>query len=127
MNILVFQEKALHQFEVRQSKASVSKLLHPGFREVGVSGKSYDYDEIMAMMEQEQAIPGHLHAQDFDCLELSPDVHLLTYRSAWVDGNGLVGQFSKRSSVWVREGEDWQMKFHQGTPCSHFDLVEQDD
>lgn len=122
MNILIEQEIALHQFEVRQNKQEVARLLHPEFREVGISGTSFDYPSIVKMMEQEQVSQGRIHSQDYQCVQLEASVQLLLYRSAWVSTDGDISSFAKRSSVWVFSGSGWQMKYHQGTPCDAFEL-----
>ncbi|WP_434341054.1 hypothetical protein [Motilimonas cestriensis] len=49
MDILIEQEIALHQYDVRQNKAEIERLLHPDFKEVGESGTSYDYRSIVLL------------------------------------------------------------------------------
>ena len=122
MNILIEQEIALHQFEVRQDKQQVARLLHPEFCEVGVSGTSFDYPAIVELMEQEQPSQGIIHSQDFKCVQLEASVQLLLYRSAWITAEGEASNFAKRCSIWVFSGNGWQMKYHQGTPCDVFEL-----
>ncbi len=120
MNILIEQEIALHQYAVRQNRQEVARLLHPSFSEVGESGRSYDYKSIVEMMESERPSGAYIHSQDYECIELEPSVHLLTYKSARVDADGAKSNFVKRSSIWVFTGENWQMKYHQGTSCAVF-------
>ena len=100
MDILIEQEIALHQYEVRQNKLEVTRLLHPSFREVGVSGRSYD----------------------FECIQLEFSVQLLLYKSVFVDEFGEFSHFAKRSSIWVLSDTQWQMKYHQGSSCEPFAL-----
>ncbi|CED61193.1 Putative uncharacterized protein [Moritella viscosa] len=120
MNFLIEQEIALHQYEVRQNKADIIRLLHPEFREVGESGTSYDFQSINAMMEEEQASNGYIHSQDFECINLEASVQMLLYKSASVNELGIKSHFAKRVSIWVLDGEQWQLKYHQGTPCDSF-------
>ncbi|EPJ43592.1 MAG: hypothetical protein OFPII_40840 [Osedax symbiont Rs1] len=122
MDILIEQEIALHSYQVRQNRSMVARLLHPSFKEVGKSGSSYDFQNIVAMMEAEQPADGHIHAQDFECIQLSQSVYLLLYKSVWIDSNGGKSRFAKRSSIWALTGEEWRMKYHQGTPCAEFEL-----
>ncbi|GAL29963.1 hypothetical protein JCM19239_7832 [Vibrio variabilis] len=42
MEVIIELEVALQQFEIRQDKVEVERLIHPNFIEVGRSGKSYD-------------------------------------------------------------------------------------
>jgi hypothetical protein len=120
MDILIEQEIALHQFDTRKDKNEVARLLHSSFKEVGESGNSYDYKSIVEMMESEKPSEGYIYSEGYECIQLEPMVYLLLYKSTWVDGNGSKSHFAKRSSVWVFAGERWQMKYHQGTPCSEF-------
>ncbi|AYV22844.1 MULTISPECIES: DUF4440 domain-containing protein [Vibrio] len=122
MEVLIEQEIALHQFEVRQDKVEIERLIHPGFREVGRSGNSYDFKSIVRMMETEKPSNVQVHSQNYECVALEPTVQLLTYESALIDDGGQVSNFTKRSSIWVLVGELWQLKYHQGTPCDVFEI-----
>ena len=54
MEVIIEQEIALHQFEVRQDKVKIERLIHPDFHEVGRLGNSYDFKSIVRMMEMEK-------------------------------------------------------------------------
>lgn len=123
MDVLIEQEIALHQYETRQDLDEVARLLHPSFNEVGRSGCSFDYASIVEMMQSERPSLGHIHSHGYYCIQLAPSVQLLLYKSAWVSDTGEINAFSKRSSIWVFTGQGWQMKYHQGTPCSEFELI----
>ncbi len=123
MDILIKQEIALHQHEIRQSLKDIQRLIHPNFREVGESGNSYNYNNIMSMMEKELPPLGRLHSQDYECVHIEPSVKLLMYRTCWISELGEMTHWTKRSSIWVFTGDKWQMKYHQGTPCPSFEPV----
>ncbi|NOH73111.1 nuclear transport factor 2 family protein [Vibrio pectenicida] len=123
MDVLIEQEIALHQYETRQNLDEVARLLHPSFNEVGRSGRSFNYASIVEIMQSEKPSLGYIHSQGYDCIQLAPSVQLLLYKSAWVSDTGEINTFSKRSSIWVFTGQGWQMKYHQGTPCSEFELI----
>ncbi|WP_299020116.1 nuclear transport factor 2 family protein [uncultured Photobacterium sp.] len=122
MNILIEQEIALHQHDIRSNKVKAERFLHPDFREVGISGMCFDYNSIMAMMGEEEPSSLRIHSQDFECVELEPTVILLLYKSAFIDDSGDYNHFAKRSSIWVLNGQQWQMKYHQGTVCEPFEI-----
>ncbi|WP_421853368.1 hypothetical protein [Marinomonas sp.] len=42
-----------------------------------------------------------------------------------VSDSGAVSDYAKRFSIWTFTDTCWQLKYHQGTPCSPFEL-EQD-
>lgn len=122
MERLIELEVALHQYQVRQCPDKVKQLLHPEFREVGESGNSYDFTTINNLMQSEQPTRGQLHSQDYEFVQIEPNVVLILYKTAWNDGLGHIGHFTKRSSLWVCSNGSWQMKYHQGTGCAPFKL-----
>lgn len=125
MDILIEQEIALHQYEARQSKADIARLIHDDFREVGESGVSYDLQSIIEMMGNERPSNGVIHSQNYECIPLEASVQLLLYKSATVDELVKNSHFAKRSSIWVLNGTQWQLKYHQGTACEPFELITQ--
>ncbi|MCC4819175.1 DUF4440 domain-containing protein [Vibrio lentus] len=123
MDILVEQEVELHQYEIRQSRSFIERLIHPSFSEVGKSGISYDFASIIKMMSSEEPSDVRIHSQNYECIQLEPSVQLLKYESALVAASGEISDFSKRCSIWVFTGTCWQLKYHQGTPCPAFELI----
>jgi hypothetical protein len=123
MDILVEQEVELHQYEIRQSRSVIERLIHPSFSEVGKSGISYDFASIIKMMSSEEPSDVRIHSQNYECIQLEPSVQLLKYESALVAASGEISDFAKRCSIWVFTGTCWQLKYHQGTPCPAFELI----
>jgi hypothetical protein len=122
MDLLIKQERALHQYEIRKNIAGVTRLIHPDFQEVGLSGIRYDFESIVELMQNETKTKGHIHSQDYTDIKLAPTVYLLLYRSAWVDEFGIRSRFARRSSIWVLNGDLWQIQYHQGTACKASEL-----
>lgn len=89
---------------VRASAEALDRLVSDEFVEFGSSGRVYTKQSVIAQMLAEPSIT--VSVSEFHVLAVSPDVALATYRT----GRSL------RSSVWRREGEDWRIVFHQGTP-----------
>jgi hypothetical protein len=101
---VVALELALLDPEVRGSPERVQRLLHPDFREFGLSG-AWNRDAIVAALA---ADPGTgWTATEVEAREVAGGVVLVTYRAAG----------SLRSSLWVEGPEGWQLLFHQGTPA----------
>lgn len=91
----------------RRDRAELERLLHPEFREVGASGKTWDRDALIEALTHEQG-----PVADVERLAARPvagDVVLVTYLAA------SRGRRSLRSSLWVHS-HGWRMLFHQGTP-----------
>ncbi|MEZ9387494.1 DUF4440 domain-containing protein [Vibrio lentus] len=123
MDILVEQEVELHQYEIRQSRSDIERLIHPSFSEVGKSGISYDFASIIKMMSSEEPSDVRIHSQNYECIQLELSVQLLKYESALVAASGEISDFAKRCSIWFFTGTCWQLKYHQGTPCPAFELI----
>ena len=101
---VVALELSLLDPDVRRSPERVQRLLHPDFREFGLSG-AWDRDAIVAALA---ADPGTgWSATGVEAREIAAGVVLVTYRAAG----------SLRSSLWVEGPEGWQLRFHQGTPA----------
>ena len=122
MDILIEQEIELHQYHVRTSKADLERLLHHSFTEVGQSGTSFDYDAIIAMMTCERSSKGYIHSQNYECVPLEQAVQLLKYQSAFISETGAISHYTKRCSIWAFTGFNWQLKYHQATPCPTFEI-----
>lgn len=43
------------------------------------------FKAIITMMKNEEPSGGTIHSQDCECIELEASVHLLRYKSAWID------------------------------------------
>jgi ribonuclease HI len=104
-------ERALLTGAVRGDRTSAGLLIHPDFREVGASGRIWDRERILALMEVDAAAgPVRIDASDMQAVGLAPDVALVTYETRSDAGH------ARRSSVWLRERGRWQLRHHQGTP-----------
>jgi len=110
-------EVELHHPGVRCNRERLAQLLHPGFFEVGRSGRQYNREAVVSYLSSHPSQPTVVSGE-FAVVELGPGIALLTYRSAHVEpGNALVGH-TLRSSIWVKPGTTWQLRYHQGTPAA---------
>lgn len=118
-------EVRLHDPQVRADAGQLQALLHEDFLEFGRSGGVHDraatVDSLAAALPA--GPPARLVSAGFALARLGPDSALLTYRSASVAEDGTADRHTLRSSVWLRTGQGWQMRFHQGTPTQPFDLA----
>lgn len=107
-------EVELHHPGIRSNRERVEQLLHPEFHEVGRSGRTYDRQQIVLYLSSQQSF-AVVESNCFSASELSPGVVLLTYRSAHVGADGKRERHTLRSSLWLKSGATWQLRFHQGT------------
>jgi hypothetical protein len=105
-------EEDLWRAETRFDLTWMDKILAPGFFEFGRSGRIYSREECLAFSWA--PIDALLPLPDFQARLIHPDVAQVTYNSA-VRYDGIV-QHARRSSLWSRTLDGWQLRFHQGTP-----------
>jgi hypothetical protein len=105
-------EEKLLQPDVRHSVVELDKPLADDFMEFGSSGLVYTKYDIL------ESLPKHdsprFSLSDFQAKILAPDMVLVTYSAVKNDANGQKSS-SLRSSIWKKNGERWQIVFHQGT------------
>ncbi|MGO4491421.1 RNase H family protein [Arthrobacter sp. 2YAF22_2] len=101
-------ERELLRPETRADVGRTGVLLHPDFTEIGSSGRLWTRDEMMMALEDDPGAPVELELLAAE--RISEGSVLLTYRSH--DRSGMV----LRSSLWVLDGVQWRLRFHQGTP-----------
>src|SRR5690606_9513481 len=99
------REQALLTDALRADPPSAAELLHPGFTEIGASGRRYDRDEALAHLAP---VPG-VSAAELAADEVAPGVAPLQRVAGRPAGPG------GRASVWVREQGRWLLRHHQGT------------
>ncbi|MDQ0754112.1 ribonuclease HI family protein [Arthrobacter sp. B3I4] len=100
-------ERELLLPETRSDLGRTGVLLHPNFTEIGSSGRLWTRDEVMMALEEDPGAPAALELLAAE--RLGADTVLLTYRSHARSGTVL------RSSLWVLDGTQWRLRFHQGT------------
>ena len=95
---------------VRASPDEVAALLADEFIEFGSSGRIYDKQQIIRLLQEErgQAI---CTLADFSARRLAANIVLVTYR--------VVESQTIRSSIWRLEDGRWRMVFHQGTKAEN--------
>ena len=106
--------------EVRASRDALDKLLAEDFLEIPSTGLAYDKAQALARIPNEASPIFNL--QDFKCRSLSDSLAQLIYKATIQRTNEELISYSVRSSLWQLNGENWQMLFHQGTPCEPFDI-----
>lgn len=108
-------EVELHHPGVSCTAARFEALLHPDFHEVGRSGRPYDRVTVLRYLSHALPAAG-VRSCDFRLERLAPDLALLHYRSIQQPEDGSPALRTLRMSLWMREGEAWRLRYHQGTP-----------
>ena len=106
--VVVRLERELIEPAVRGDSARVAELLHPDFEEIGRSGRLWGRDAILQALADEDEPAAEISV--LGTQRIGADTILLTARTVDARGGSL------RSSLWLRSGGRWRLRFHQGTP-----------
>jgi len=109
-DIVMELERLLLEPATRSDLSKLETLLHDEFIEFGSSGKIYNKRDVLDSLPNET--PKKLVIESINTKQLSDSCVLLTYK--------LISDYklhSTRSSIWVYNSCQWQLIFHQGTPC----------
>ena len=107
-------EEGLWCTDVRFDLEKMDRILAPDFFEFGRSGRAYERANILGL--EAHQIKAKLPLPDFKVRLLAPDIAQVTYISIVTYEQG--EERSRRSSIWSRTRNGWQLRFHQGTAIS---------
>ena len=110
---LAAREPVFHHPELGTSAAELDRQAAPDFWEIGASGRRYSREFVLATVaaRHESGQPEEpWETSDFSCHAVAPDTYLLTYDLR----QG--ARLTRRTTLWRRTGDGWQIVFHQGTP-----------
>ena len=112
-------EVSLHRPEVRSNPKKIIQLLHKDFREVGYSGSTYDLLAILNDLADNNSESQLIWSQEYEFTHLSSEIIQVHYLSAHLQNDELT-RHANRTSIWVKQGTEWLLRYHQGTPTSSF-------
>jgi hypothetical protein len=96
---------------VRSDAARLEALLHPGFAEIGASGTLWSRAAIIsALTSDPPRAQSRWEVTGMTGTLLAPGIVQLTFTT---DAGG---RRAHRSSLWLLNGDSWQIFFHQATP-----------
>lgn len=101
----------VHWPSIGTTKQEIENLLDESFWEVGASGKRYNREFVLRVLEE------RTHKQnnevwvnkDFQCAEIAADNFLLTYTLAQGE------RLTQRASIWRKYENGFKLVYHQGT------------
>ena len=104
-------ELFFHHPTTGTTRRDLEALTDDTFWEVGASGRKYDRDVVLRVLEERtQQPPGEIwDTQDPACRHLGGDHFLVTYTLFQGKRETL------RVSLWRRTGSTWKVVYHQGT------------
>ena len=104
-------ERRLLNPRVRSSRTDLDELIADDFIEFGRSGHVWTKNTILESLSKAPLVD--IEIDSVQCRQISENAILITYRSRQV-GEDQPAE-TLRSSIWQRQGDGWQVIFHQGT------------
>jgi hypothetical protein len=112
-------EHQLAKAEKQHNKKFFETSLDNGLVYVAYNGLVFTKEKLLSSMQYIDV--NHYAMENFKTRALGPDAALVTYDlkiNAQIAGSQLPAK-QYASSVWVRNGNGWQLIFHQTTPAQH--------
>lgn len=107
-------EVELFDPKIRHSKEKLNELIADNFTEYTSSGRQTTKQDTVTSLSIERSLT--IEATNMTATQLADSVMLICYEARKTDvGSGSIKD-SFRSSIWKRNGKQWQIVFHQGTP-----------
>ena len=98
----------------RPTRDELERYIADDFVEHGASGKIWTKDTVIEAMQTWPS--AERVVADFCVRALSDTVVLVTYKSTHQAEHPGTKRTSLRASIWRRNGNSWEVVFHQGTP-----------
>ena len=115
---LIALEEMMWREESRFDMQFMQCALAPDFFEFGRSGRTYTRKQSLAMPRE--PINARFPLQNVAVRMLDHNIAQVAYDSA-VTYDGVV-EHARRSSLWSRTADGWELRFHQGTPFTPADF-----
>ena len=116
--------EALRALEValaRRDEAAIpggyEAVLHDSLVEFGSSGRVWTRDEILEALHSGPRVDA-VTIERFDAHVVRPGVFLVMYETTQTDPVTGLSSRQRRSSLWMREGDGFVLRFHQSTPIA---------
>lgn len=108
---LMAREPIFHRPEFGTTRKDFDKLMAPDFWETTASGRRVSRQFILDCLEKRYETTTEVtwELEDFRCSEIAANNYLVTY--TLFQGE----RITRRTAIWRRTADDWQVVYHQGT------------
>ncbi len=114
---LIAAEKSLPEAQFKKDGDTLKRLLADDYSQVSIDGKLRNREEIIGMMTEFTL--KQFRQYDFKVLPVSDNVAIVTYDAimevALDDEEFQIPRYQHLSSVWVKQGDQWRLRFQQAT------------
>jgi len=113
----ISNEKSLIEAKKKDDGPFLKRTLSQDFALVGVDGKLLEGEEAIDNLGDSDIV--ELTPYDMKVVAVGDDAAIVTYdaiiREAPEEDQGPPPRYQHFSSVWVKQGDQWKLKFHQAT------------
>jgi hypothetical protein len=114
---LISNEKSLIAAKKKDDAATLKSMITEDFSLVGVDGKLLEKQEALGDLGDSGLI--EIMPYDVKVVSIGEDAAIVTYdavvRKKPEEDQGPPPRYQHFSSVWVKQGDAWKLKFHQAT------------
>jgi ribonuclease HI len=114
----IASEKNLIEAKKKDDGAFFKRILSQDFSLVGIDGQLLQGEEAVNNLGDSDLV--ELTPYDMKVVALGESGAIVTYdaivREAPQEDQGPPPRYQHFSSVWIRQGQQWKLKFHQATP-----------
>jgi hypothetical protein len=114
--ILIDQTQAVAQAEKSKDGDALKRLLTDDFQQVGSEGKLHDKDEFIGDAKDGKLTDYSLY--NLKVLPVDDNAAIVTYDAVihMTEGDDLLApRYQHLSDVWVKQAEQWRLRFQQAT------------
>ena len=106
------REPIFHRPEFGTSRVDFERMTEAKFWEIGASGRAYSREFVLDELEGRLVEPRSdvWETSNFRCQKLAEGLYLLSYTLLQDSVRR-----TRRTTLWRKTGEAWQIVFHQGT------------
>lgn len=116
---LISAEKSLIDAEMKDNRGFFKRTVTPDFALVGVDGNLAERQDAIDQLGDSDLV--QLMPYDIKVVAGGGEVAIVTYdavvRVKPAEDQGPPPRYQHMTSVWVKQGDSWKLKFHQATPA----------
>ena len=121
--VLMKKSSEVHSLRKSRDLNGIKLLLTDDFEYVGGDGRLHHRDELLGDMQDGTLRDFKLYEPQ--AVQIDSSAALLTYNAILDmregDEPGMAPRYQKVSDLWIKQGDDWLLKFEQATPVRPID------
>ena len=123
VQVLMAKSNEVHSLRKSKDVNGIKPLLADDFDYVGGDGRLHHRDELLGDMQDGTLRDFKLYEPQ--AVQIDSTTALLTYNAILDmregDDPGMAPRYQKVSDLWVKQGDEWRLKFEQATPVRPID------